>query len=269
MQIVLWSDEKDCAGTTSLTAVLAALIAIKGNYKTLLTHPMIRDTSMESYLLNQQERAGYGAHGESQAEGLFRLLKNGRLDAASIKDYSYSLLSRSNLDFICTNRLFDDAEEHWNNYLYLLHKSQEFYDMTVTDLHVPVTHPLFYRSLENADVLLVAASQNQVALKRLMDTLTSEKEKLRAMDLHIQLVIHPFDRESSVTLKQMVKSYRIKSPHSIAYDIRLKDACNRSELLDYVLREGGHLKGRKNPFFEDMNQLSDKVLAWCQEVQYA
>ncbi len=267
MQIVLWSNRPG-NGVTSFASVLATLIAVKGSYKTLLAHPMMKDLSMESYLLSQAERSRYSQLGDSGSEGLFRLIENGRLEAPFIKDYCFSLLSRSNLDFLYSENLYEDGPNHQNNFLYLLNKAEDFYDVTVTDLNLPMGHPLFYKILEEADVLLIVAGQNRYELSELMKVLSEEKDRLRGMNLHIQLAVHPFDERSTLKLKQLVKSFKIKTPLSISYDVGVKDACNRSNLLDYTLREISQDNHRVRPYFKDMHQVADKVLAWCQEVEY-
>ncbi len=267
MQIALWSNK--CGnGVSTLASVLATMIAVKGNYKTLLAHPMIKDMALESYLLSQGERNRYSELGDSGADGLFRLIHNGRLESNVIKDYCFSLLSRSNLDFLYTDNVYEDQVQHHNNFSYLHHKAHDFYDVIVTDLNVSMDHPLFYKTLHEVDVLLVVAGQNRYEITNLMDLLRKEKDKLRDLGLHIQLIIHPFDQRSSLSLKQLVKPFNIKTPLSVSYDIGIKDACNRAKLLDYVLREISIDSQRMSPYFKNMDQLVDKVLTWCQEVEY-
>lgn len=268
MKIVLWSNQRGTSGSSTLSAALATMIAVRGNHKTFLSHPMMKDQSLESYLLSEKERTRYSDISETGADGLFRLLQNGRLESEVIKDYSYSLLSRSNLDFLCSKKVYCDEVEHHNNYLYLLHKASEFYDVLVTDLNVPARHPMFYPSLKGADVLLIVAPPSQYALGELMAILSKEKDKLRQMNLHIQLVMHPVDARCSVAVKQIIKPHRIKLPMTISYDSGIKDACNRSNLLDYCLKESTYDGHRKKVYFKDLEKLAEKVMQWSKEVAY-
>jgi len=268
MQIALWSNQNVTAGVSTLAVMLSSMIAVRGNHKTFLSHPMLKDQSLESYLLSDKERERYNDMGETGADGLFRLLKNGRLEADSIKDYSYSLLSRSNLDFLCSKRLYEEMNEHYNNYTYLLRKANDFYDVSVIDLNVELEHPLFYQTLKESDVFIIVVPQNKYLLMELLNVLTKEKDRLRQLNLHIQLVMHPYNHESAMTLKQLLKPHKIKSPMTINYDTSIIDACNRSQLFDYCLREAGFKGHRRKKCFSQMDDLVDLVMQWCQEVSY-
>jgi len=270
MQIAVWSNCIQGAGATTVTTLLATLTAAHHNYKTLLSHTMTGDLSMENYILDEEEINRIKEVGESGVDGLFRLLKNGKLDPEKIKDYSYSLLSHSNLDFLSSQRVYQDEQGFRHNYLYLLYMARQFYDVVFVDLNVPMESELFSKVLADSDVLLVVGKQNAYQLGELMNKVTHYKDMLRKSNTKILFTINAFDQESTMTVKKLVQPLNIKTPSKITYCVEVIDSCNRHDLVDFVLR---HIHSKKKDkvsrFIQDTNQIVEEMMELFQEVANA
>ncbi len=267
MQIAVWSNEGKGAGSTTLAAVMATLIAAKYNYKTLVTHTMTGDLSMEEYLLKPLEQEPFRSVGESNVDGLFRLINNGKLAASTVRDYCYSLLAHSNLDFLGTHRLYQATDRHMNNYMYLMYTAKKFYDVTVVDLDVDKEHPLFDRVLRETDILVAVGSQNAYRMQELVGDLKSATEKLKDKKTKVQLVLNRYDRSSGISLKKLTDSLDINHTMTIPYKTEIIDCCNRHELVDYVLRQShGTKKTGFGGYMKDAAKLVDNVMHQFMEV---
>lgn len=268
MQIVVWSNGMEGVGSTTLSSVLATLIAGKYNYKTLITHTMVKDFSMESYLLKPSERELGSANFESNVDGLFRLIKNGKLSRDMIRDYCFSLLSHSNLDFLNTSKLYEVTDNFIQNYLYLLYQANEFYDVVLVDLNVPMEHPMFKKLLKESDVFVLVGSQNTYQTEELIKLVNSEKELIKAYQLKSILVINQFNEQSNISAKKLLDPLKVRKAQVLSYQVDLIDACNKHELVDYVLRQ---IHSRKDSGFasyiKESTHLVDELMKAFMEVK--
>ncbi len=267
MQIAVWSSTLEGEGTTTLTSILATLIAANHNHKTLLTHTLSSDLSMENYILKPGERDRYGQIGEANIDGLFRLINNGKLEANMVKDYCYSLLAHSNLDFLSADKTYELTDSFINNYMYLLHKANQFYDVVLTDLNVSIDSAIFSKILQETNVLIIVGSANSFRLDELMNKINENKELLKAHDLNIIFTLNKYNVNSNMSVKTLIKPYHIKVPIGIPYSVEIIDNCNRNELIDFVLRQiHSKRNGDFNDYLKKVNQLVKQVISLYQEV---
>ncbi len=268
LQIVLWSNGHEGVGTTTLSSVLATLIAGKYNYKTLVTHTMIKDLSMESYLLKPNERELACSSFESNVDGLFRLINNGKLTRDMIRDYCFSLLSHSNLDFLNTSKSYEATESFIQNYMYLLFQANEFYDVVVVDLNVPIDHPMFKKVLKDSDVFIVVGNQNSYQLERLVKLVTSEKDMIKSFQLKSLLVLNQFNKSSNIGFKKMLAPVKVRKPEVVSYQVDLIDACNKHELVDFILRQLHNKRDTEfQAYMKEVTHLVDEVMKPFTEVK--
>jgi cellulose biosynthesis protein BcsQ len=237
MQIALWSDGSGGVGTTTVASVMATIIAANYNYKTLITHSLTKDLSMEYYLLKENERTMKGFVGESNVEGLFRLINNGKLTSQMIPNYCFSLFSHSNLDFLNTNKLFEASESFCHNYMYLLYLAKQFYDVIVVDLNVEMNHALFDKVLQESDVFIVVGNQNRHKLTSMISEVNKHKELIRKANMQTHLIINQYNAMSSMGFASFTKNLKIKKPKTLPYQVELIDMCNKNDLVDFTLRQ--------------------------------
>ena len=268
LQIVLWSNGNEGVGSTSLSSVLATLVAGKYNYKTLVTHTMVNDLSMESYLLKPTERELNGVNFESNIDGLFRLVNNGKLTKDTIRDYCFSLLSHSNLDFLNTSKLFEATETFMQNYMYLLYQANEFYDVVIVDLNVDMEHPLFKKVLKESDVFVVVGNQNIYSTEKLFEMVNREKELIESYHVKSVFVLNQFNRQSTISPKKLLGSMKMKKIETVSYQVELVDACNKHELVDFTLRQ---MHNKRDAGFltyiKEVTHLVDEVMKPYMEVK--
>jgi len=268
LQIVLWSNGAEGVGGTTLSCVLATLIAGKYNYKTLLTHTMSKDLSMENYLLKPRERDLVGGTFESNVDDLFRLITNGKLTKDMIRNYCFSLLSHSNLDFLNASKIYELTNVFVQNYMYLLYQANEFYDVVVVDLNIPMDHIMFKKVLKDSDVFVVVGSQNSYQCEKLVQLVNQEKELIKSCQLKSLLVINQFNSLSTISSKKLLAPLKIRKPEVVSYQVELLDACNKHELVDFVLRQ---LHNKRDTGFshyiKEVTHLVDEVIKPFMEVK--
>lgn len=261
LQIVLWSNGADGIGTTTLSSVLATLIAGKYNYKTLITHTMTRDLSMESYLLKPHEHNISSSNFESNVDGLFRLINNGKLTRDMIRDYCFSLLPHSNLDFLNTSKVYEADQKFIQNYMYLLYQAKEFYDVIVVDLNVCIDHPMFKKVLKESDVFIVVGNQNLYHNQKLIQQINEEKEFIKSYNLKTMFVMNQFNRQSHVSSNKLLAPLNVKRGEVVSYQVDLIDVCNKNELVDFVLRQLHNKKSSEfMNYIKEVTHLVDEAM---------
>jgi MinD-like ATPase involved in chromosome partitioning or flagellar assembly len=263
MQIALWSNELTGTGTSTLTGVLATTIAASHTYKTFVTHCLTGDLSLEAYLLKPSERQLCNTIGESNTEGLFRLIKNGKLTKDTVKDYCYSLLAHSNLDFLNTRMGYEIDETFILNYTYLLYMARQFYDVCLIDLEISIENPLFYKVLKETDILVVVCSQNTYRMRQIQTIIETNREKIEAFGTKIIFVMNQYDLDST-SIKRREVGMPIQSV--IPYSTEIMDSCNRGELVDFLLRRCYSLrKNSMTGFMQRIQSLIAEILKQYEE----
>lgn len=263
MQIALWSNEKDGAGTTTLTGVLATSFAASHNYRTWITHCLTKDLSMEHYLMKTEERKSFEKAGEAGIEGLFRLLKNGKLSKERVKDYCYSLLSHSNLDFLHTLHGYVLTQELELNFIYLTYLARQFYDIVVIDLEISAAHNLFKKAMKETDILLVVCPNNEYKAKQLIQQTESIRKELESSGTKIFYCVN-----QTIGSKELYKKWfrGIQVPYLIPFEPALIDQCNRGVLVDYILRRCYNVRNGSNKEYMDaVLQLTRDILKAYEE----
>lgn len=257
MQIALWSNELRGSGCSTLAGILATTIAANHNYKTFVTHCLTDDLSLEEYLLKSSERQMSNNLGESNVDGLFRLIKNGKLTKDTVKDYCYSLLAHSNLDFLNTRTGYEMDNAFILNYTYLLFMARQFYDVSLIDMEISIENPLFFKVMQETDVLVVVCSQNKYRLRQMHKSLEAHRERIEAAGTKIILVLNQVDGESQVGNK-LIPGLKIDC--IIPYMTEIMDSCNRGELVDFLLRR---CYSKRN---NSMSQCMDKIQKLIAEI---
>jgi len=264
MQIALWSNEGKGSGTTTLTSVLATRLAANHNYKIFLTHCLTSDLSMESYLLKPSEHKQLTTLGESNVDGLFRLIKNGKLTKDTVKDYCFSLLAHSNLDFLTTRKGYELDESFNINYGYLLYTARQFYDIALIDLEIPFEHPLFHSVIKETDILVVVCPQNRYRLHQMTLMLEANRGSIEASGTKIIYVINKSNSQSETTKKV---AFGKKKPFLIPYEPDILENCNRGELVDFLLRHCySRRKNSMSLFMDSVDSIIKEMLKLYEEV---
>jgi len=264
MQIALWSNEGKGSGTTTLSSVLATRLAANHNYKLFLTHCLTSDLSMEAYLLKPSEQKQLNTLGESNVDGLFRLIKNGKLTKDKVKDYCFSLLAHSNLDFLTTRKGYDLDESFNLNFGYLLFTARQFYDISLIDLEIPFEHPLFQSVIKETDILVVVCPQNSYRLHQMTEMLEANRGRIEASGTKIMYVINKGNRSSEITKS---KVFGKKKPFLIPYEAEIMENCNRGELVDFLLRHCySRRKNSMSHFMDSVDSIIKEMLKLYEEV---
>lgn len=234
MQIAVWSNESR-SGTTLCSCVLATLLAARQGYKTFITHSLMNNTKMEKYLLKSSERQAILQIGDTGIEALLRTCRNGKLSPDILHNFSQSLLSHSNLDLLDSQVIYDESEEVNKSFLYYLKIAKRYYDVTVVDLNSKLSKSLMDSVLHESDVLLIVTTVDHFDLEDLRNRKREIEDKHK--NLRVVVLINGYDERSSISKSKLLLGFEKKNTFLIPYQIELQDSCNRSDLLDFMLRQ--------------------------------
>lgn len=264
MQIAVWSNTNK-SGTTLNACVLATILAARHGYKTFITHTLMNNTKMERYLLKPLERQKKLNIGDSSIEALLRTCRNGKLSSDILHNFCQSLLSHSNLDLLDSQESYLENEEENISFLYSLEIAKRFYDISVIDIDSRASEKLLDRMLEGSDVLLMMATPDFYELELLREKKKEIEEKHKK--LKIIVGVNRYDSRSCFAKNKLLVGQDRKRSFTLPYQVELQDSCNRSDLLDFILRQL-HSK-RKDGMAEFMNcfenMIKEILLSYQQE----
>ncbi|MBN2220974.1 MAG: hypothetical protein JW708_02130 [Vallitaleaceae bacterium] len=254
MQIAVWSNSNK-SGTTLNACVLATVLAARHGYKTFLTHTLMNTIKMEKYLLKPQERQKKINIGDSSIEALLRTCRNGKLSSDILHNFCQSLLSHSNLDLLDSQESFEETEEENISFLYYLKVAKRFYDISVVDIDTKVSRELQQKILEDSDVLLMISTPDQFELEQLR----VKKKEIEEQNKSVRIIvgINRYDERSGISKNKLITGFDRKKTFLLPYQVELQDHCNRSDLLDFVLRQLN--SKRKDEMAEYINRFESMV----------
>lgn len=241
MQVAILSTHR-LAGGTTLTGVLGTYLAAEHNYKTLMTHTFHKDTSMERYILSDMERNAYNDDVyESNISALMRLIKNGKLTAEDVQNYSFSLLPHSNLDLIFDNTIYDFTKSFGASFQYLMHRAKSVYDIVIIDIPLEWENEHIFEIVDQSEVVILCTTQHQYGNYEFIAKYT-ERIKSGKKPLHnVLLCVNQYQEKVKYAKRQLAEVYKdiIQGKNEVTimpYFIDIVNACNNSQLIDYTLR---------------------------------
>lgn len=267
MQIAIWSDPNTTVGTSTMTAALATVIAARYGYKTLMCTTMTRDLSLLSYCsllyasaMNHEE----DDLGESDMDRLLRLIQHGKLTAADIPNYCYSLLSHSNLDMLGSYRTYEVHQGYEVTYRYLLHQARQFYELVMVDLDRDLSCDLARGLLEESEGLIVVLPPNEVRQKHIIRQLDAwYKDKVTKME--ISFIVNGIPQDMSIRKREIAKrcsQYTTLPVTYIPYHTPVIEQSNEHQLVDYLLRHShDHRRKGENTFLDTLEGFVEGMLA--------
>ncbi len=263
MQIAFWSPNHGQTGTTTAALTYASLIALRHNFKILITHSQFERSTLEQCLvkknhLRQEELAYFNDHGLG---GLRRLVKNGRLSRGMVSDYTTSLLANKNLDLlegVYENKNYNSDEET-GLLRRIFEMASEDYDMVFVDIHSGMKMELTRHLLNDSDIVVVCLNQNIQLIERF---LANEEEQAILADKRIIYNFGKYDSDSKFNIKNIKRLYKLKDVMTLPYHTPYLDACNQSQSLDYLMRNlETKPKDKHHQFMKTIVAGSDQLMA--------
>ncbi|MFP4698009.1 MAG: hypothetical protein ACLFMO_04815 [Eubacteriales bacterium] len=256
MLIAFWSIAHGQTANTVNTAVISSMLALENNLKTLICHSHFSRSILEKCFVSTRllEQDRMGAFSDRGIDALSRLAKNGKLTKNSIPDYTISLLKDNRLDLLVGT----ETEDHriFQNILDVLNQifdcSSEFYDVVAVDVHSGLNNQITNAIVERADIIIINLNQNVY----LLNDFFSNKDIAKYLKDKKHIInISKYDSQSKYTLKNISRKYNIKDIIAVPYQAQLLDACNDSNILDYLVRQIFNVKSDEHSNF--INQLRE------------
>ncbi len=264
MQISFWSNMHGQAATSATTAAIAATIAQRTAYKTLVAHNHSSRSALEGYFFKRSGLAEQNTGLSNQGiDALVRLMRNGRLKPDMVADYTHSLLRNHRLDILMgTSKKEELSKEDENAFMSILQCSREFYDVIVLDVNSGLSDANSQNILESSDILVFCLNQNCFLIEDFMvfyKTFPFLKEKRSAF------VITRYEKHASMTLHNLARRYELdrSALFEIPNNSRFSDALNSGRVFDFVAYSQGARDGEDKTFITSLNRLCDYIVEGC------
>ena len=242
------SGQRETGQSLSVSAI-AALMAIKHNYKMLLISTDFCDKTLEkSFLVNQDVSSNYDRNSLLQSnlstdiangfEGLARTFASNRASADMIKSYATPIL-KDRLDILKAPKttdlkIYQDYSVYFSQIADYANKA---YDIVMVDLNNKVPMENQVKLLNLSTLVLYGISQNQDSITHFLN-LKNENDFYKRNN--VVPIIGKYDPKSKYSAKNVARFLKEKKPPLIVpYSIMFSDYCSEGKSIDYILSMEG------------------------------
>lgn len=262
MLISFWSNMHGQAGVSAAAAAFASFIAQKTAYKSLVAHNHFEKNALEGYFLKQANNADQTFSGLSNqgVDALVRLIRNGRLKAEMVPDYTYSLLKNNRLDILLgASKKERNEKEDEETFISILKCAKEFYDLVILDLHSGMSENSSRSILEGSDIIIFCINQNRFLLSDFVSILEKNPFLTKKRSAY---VINRYEKQSSLTSSNISRRFAInsKSIFEIPNSVKLSDALNNGRIFDYIAYCQNAKEGEEKDLIISLGKLCDYVI---------
>lgn len=242
------SGQRETGQSLSVSAI-AALMAIKHNYKMLLISTDFCDKTLEkSFLVNQDVSSNYDRNSLLQSnlstdiangfEGLARTFASNRASADMIKSYATPIL-KDRLDILKAPKttdlkIYQDYSVYFSQIADYANKA---YDIVMVDLNNKVPMENQVKLLNLSTLVLYGISQNQDSITHFLN-LKNENDFYKRNN--VVPIIGKYDPKSKYSAKNVARFLKEKKPPlTVPYSIMFSDYCSEGKSIDYILSMEG------------------------------
>jgi MinD-like ATPase involved in chromosome partitioning or flagellar assembly len=266
MQIAFWSTVHGQTATTSSALAIATMTAINNNYKTLIAHTHIQNSTLEKCFLSHRElnKDGIFDFSDNGIDALCRLAKHGRLTPDIISNYTVSLLQNSRLDLLAgtikeDKELFEKEESTLRK---IFACSNSYYDLIFVDVHSGLNSNFSNLILDSSDLIVVCLNQNRFVIE---DYIREIQNKEVFKDKKILINLGMYDNDSKNRVNNILRKYKFKNIITVPYNTQFKDECNNSTVLDFLIR---NIRTKKDtPNYTFIKELQKSVETLLKELE--
>jgi hypothetical protein len=212
-------------------AVVAATIALDHHIRVLMTHTHLKQGVLE-YVFSQTRAAAQAATSGGM-DAIERLVQCGMLTPEGIRDHAESIL-KDRLELLSGSL---NTEKHTAKLLlpHIFKDYRRFYDLLFVDLSAEDDPEVVSLVMEQADLVVVNLSQNQVSLNTYFET--SGRSPVPG---HKQVLycLGAYERTARMNKERIIKQYRLgKSAVGIVpYHTGFMDAQNERRTVPFLLK---------------------------------
>lgn len=276
--ITFWSNGKEQVGKTLSTIAVATNIAIERNKRSLIVSTSYKDkTLLNCYYDEEKEKAKRELIKKSSKkmvelgvgmQGLFTLLKSGKLTPDIITDYT-KIVFKDRLELLANleieNQIKD--EEIMENYFEIIQMANQYYDYVFVDLDNSIGENQINQILKNSDIIVEVFSQRITKMRELIE-LRANTPVLNGKNTI--LLISKYNRNSKYKSKN-IKSFlhEKKEINVIPYNNLFFEAAEEGTVPDLFLRLRKMIDKTDTHavFIEEVKKASDRILDRIEELK--
>lgn len=258
--VSFWSTEESSQVSTTATAVATSLmLAIKENYKVLITQTHYSNLTMESAFFNQEKNTRVDTS-DTGIDALDRLLRSGKLRPEAIPNYAVPRL-KGKLEV-----LYGSFKNDTDSYARILEtmpamieQAKQFYDIVFVDLNKGTDSEEINKILQQSDLIVLGMNQEMRILKKVfkdMQTVRILQEK------KVLPVLGRYDRYSVLNERNIARKFNYKKRiYTIPYNTQFFDACNNGSSSDFFISNyRAEVSDRNGFFISEVGELEKAIV---------
>ncbi|MCY9763226.1 hypothetical protein M5X06_22115 [Paenibacillus alvei] len=261
-QVSFWSPISGQCSNTANAAVVASIIGLEYDIRTLLSQTKFSNSTLEQLFLKSKEKK-IGAlydYSDTGIDAMERLIRANRLTPESIKNNSIPL-EKDRLDLLLgTSKPDFELYENLHHVVNALFQAaSEYYQTIILDLQSGSNNILTKELLRTSEVIIVSLTQNIDVLEQFFvhKDLPNEMRNKKVM-----AVISQYDQNSKYKLSNIKRHFKVDIPiYTIPYCTDFKDAFNDKDVLGWVRRNRNINKKHANYYFlSEVRRLAKGIL---------
>ncbi|MBQ9267766.1 MAG: hypothetical protein IJ217_05800 [Clostridia bacterium] len=263
--VSFWSTvESTQTATTSTIVAAACAMALKNNYKILLTQTHYQNMDLETSFFNMDKMSSKGSLdiADTGVDALDRLLRSNKLSPENIANYAKPIM-KGKLELLYGS--FKNDTDSYDRVLetipMMVEQASRFYDLVLVDLSRGYNTAEINQILQQSDLIVLTMSQKMQSLKKIfkdVDTLKILQEKT------VVAAIGKYDRFSKYTNKNIARNFNYKKPiYTIPYNTQFFDACNEGTALNFFIQNinADVATDRNGYFIDESRKLADAIVS--------
>lgn len=258
--VSFWSTENSSQVSTTATTVASALmLAIKENYKVLVTQTHYSDFTLESSFFNQEKNTRVDTS-DTGIDALDRLLRSGKLRPESIPNYAIPAI-KGKLEILYGT--FKNDEDSYSRILEtmpaMIEQAKQFYDIVLVDLNKGKTTEEVNKILQLSDLIILGMNQNMEILKKIFKDMQSVRI---LQEKKVIPVLGRYDRFSDYKEKNISRRFNYKKRiYTIPYNTQFFDSCNRGAAADFFISNSkADISDRNGFFISEVAELEKAIM---------
>lgn len=271
--ITFWSNgiERQI-GKTLATVAIATNFAIEHNKRTLIISTSYSDrTLLNCYRDEQQEKVQKSILSSAKKEvqlgiginGLYAVLKSGRITPDIIKDYT-KIIFKDRLEILTnlerTDKINIEEKEINQSYNDIIKVANQYYDYVFVDLDNSIGEEQITQILNQSDIIVEVFSQRITKIRELVEK--REKNPILKQK-NVMLLLSKYDKDSKYKVNNLSRFLNEKKQISvIPYDNLFFEASEEGTIADLFLKLR-RLKDTTDThaiFIEEVKKTGERIL---------
>lgn len=279
--ITFWSNGKEQVGKTLATAAIATNMSIEHNKRILVISTSYKDNTLLNCFQNpSQKETRKTIMGKSEQkvelengiQGLFRIIKSGRITPSIISDYT-KVIFKDRLELLLNTEkdlksaLKEEDREIIKNYYEMIKIANKFYDYVLVDLDNSIGKEQIQQILQDSDIIVELFTQRWTKINELLE-LREQVPILKGKNTI--LLLSKYDRESKYKTKNLTKIFnQRKELNVIPYDTLFFEAAEEGTVAELFLKLR-RISDKSDPhaiFVDEVKKITERIVDTNEELK--